>query len=90
MCALAVPSLVALFSHTRTSKLDLQLGELSYPIYVIHFGFVSTLLHTKIKLPLDISTYWAIIALTVILAVLMHAFVQIRVDRWRQRRFVLN
>ena len=90
MCALAIPTIVALFSHTRTNKIDQQLGALSYPIYVIHYGFVSTLLHTQIKLPLNISTYSATIALTVTLAICMHACIQIRVDLWRQRRFMSN
>lgn len=88
MCLLAVPGIIALFAHTRSSRLDLQLGELSYPIYVVHYAFVSTLLHTGIALPDGLSTYWTILTLTVLSGLAMHLLIQRPVDRWREQRFV--
>lgn len=90
MCMLAVPAIIALFAHTRTSQLDLQLGELSYPLYVVHYGFVSTLLHTKIVLPYELSTYWTILTLTVLTAILLHVLIQRPMDRWREQLFVTH
>ena len=88
MCLLAIPAIVALFSHTRTIPLDRALGELSYPIYVVHYGFVSTLLHTKLTLPSHLSTFWTTLTLTIFTALMLHFFIQRPVDRWRERSFV--
>lgn len=88
MCLLAIPAIIALFFHTKSSRLDLILGELSYPIYVVHYGFVSTLIHTKVLLPNGLSSYWTVLTLTVLSSLILHFFIQRPVDRWREKYFV--
>lgn len=88
LCALTFPALISLFSTTKNSGIDHQLGELSYPVYVVHYAFVSTLLHTGVLKPWGIPVFWVILILTLLAAFLMHKFVQIPVDRFRIGRFV--
>jgi peptidoglycan/LPS O-acetylase OafA/YrhL len=69
--------IVFLFAYFRDHKVDRFIGELSYPIYLIHFTVALTL-ESFFRLP-GVPT-----ALTVIvLAVLFHVFVLKRYERWR-------
>jgi len=87
MVLLAFPMVIAAFSWTKDNKVDRLLGELSYPLYVVHYGFVSALIHTNIELPYGISSYWATIIISSLCAVILVFCVQAPVDRWRTKRF---
>lgn len=72
------------FVLTRTSVLDRWVGELSYPIYMIHFPIMH--LAQGLDLP---KPYGPVVAMvSVPLAVLMFLLVQRPIDAWRTRRYV--
>lgn len=80
---LSVPAIVGLFSWTARLQFDRMIGEFSYPIYISHYAFVSTLLHTKLGLPFNMAPFWPILILTVTAAVLIHVAIQRPVDKIR-------
>jgi peptidoglycan/LPS O-acetylase OafA/YrhL len=88
MCLLAVPAIIALFGHTRTYRLDFFLGELSFPIYLIHYAFVSTLVHTQVAMPFGLSTFSVVLGLTITTALVLNYLVQIPLDKWRHNSFL--
>jgi peptidoglycan/LPS O-acetylase OafA/YrhL len=77
---IAVP---ALFALTRDNKLDRTVGELSYPVYIMHFPVLIILKTTGIPSWLGIGTATALATLAVGGAVFW--LVDRPVDRWRHR-----
>ena len=86
---LSVPAFVGLFYWTANLAIDRAIGELSYPIYISHYAFVSTLLHTKLELPLGLAPFWVIVLFTFSTAVLIHLVIQRPVDNYRVREFAV-
>jgi peptidoglycan/LPS O-acetylase OafA/YrhL len=81
--ALVAFSTPFLFLATRRSRLDAMLGELSYPIYLIHLPLQSVLLPLVGRaLPLGI---WSV-PLTIMASILFVMLVDRPLDRWRQAR----
>jgi peptidoglycan/LPS O-acetylase OafA/YrhL len=76
-----------IFALTRASKLDRMIGELSYPLYIVH-GLVIGLVFFFWERPQG-SLPWEIVAgaLSVVAAAAMFLVVDLPVDRWRHRRF---
>ena len=68
-----------LFASTANSLLDRYLGELSFPIYLIHYGFVAIFVHG------GGNGFWEVIACSVIFAVVSVHFVIKPIDRFRHR-----
>lgn len=75
-------TLPALFASTTRNKWDRMIGELSYPIYVLH---VPVWFYLFKDWPTDIRA--AIVAVaTVALSIPVYYFIQMPIDRWRQQR----
>nr|WP_294942349.1 acyltransferase [uncultured Mucilaginibacter sp.] len=85
MCyhALLVVSIPLLFKYLKNDKLDAQIGELSYPIYISHI-FVAMFLKSITSGPL--SSGWAIALFTIILSLGLIKFIAAPMERYRQRR----
>ena len=85
--ALAMPFL---FTASKTSKLDRWIGELSYPLYVVH-GLVLGLIFGKFHRP-GSDLAWDVAAGLLSLAAAAALFVLIDrpVDDWRHRRYSLR
>lgn len=72
-----------LFNYLKKSKLDNQIGELSYPVYISHLGVAmvcGVLPFTFLR------SGWAIALLTVIIAYLLNKFIAYPIERFRQSR----
>lgn len=83
--ALAV-GMATLFSLTKNWRLDRQIGELSYPLYISHFLVIWTAGYFFA----DLSTAPARMALIVaamLAALALRVWVDVPVDRFRQTRF---
>ena len=83
--ALLAAGIPVLFSLTRDWRLDRQIGELSYPLYVSHFlviwiaGYVFADLSTT-------TARMALVASAVLVALALRRWVDLPVDRYRQKR----
>lgn len=79
-----------LFSRTKENRLDRYLGELSYPIYIVHFPVIWLLVWVRVHHPSPGITAnritWAAITFTVLgSCLLLHGVID-PVERLRQRR----
>lgn len=73
--AVAVSSIPWLFEISRKNEIDRFLGELSYPIYLVHFLVGAFVSDSRIAL-----------AGTVVASVLLYALIDRPINRWRQSR----
>jgi len=80
-------SLPALFEASKDSLLDRNIGELSYPIYAIHYVFVELFAFRTIPSSLAASI---VLSLTLVHAIALYWFVQRPVDRSRQGHFAVD
>ncbi len=76
--AMAVPHL---FLLSRDCRLDRFVGDLSYPVYIVHF-LVLALLERLADMPATPEA----LGLTLAAALLLHLGLERPIDRWRQRR----
>ena len=83
MNLVALLALPALFHFSREVKWDRWIGELSYPVYLIHLPVQVTL--DAIWTPTDATTALGI-ALIVTLSILLVQLVVTPLDQWRERR----
>jgi peptidoglycan/LPS O-acetylase OafA/YrhL len=83
LVAFVVLALPALFEASKDSVLDMSIGELSYPIYVLHYVFVEIFAFKSIS-----AGYVGgmVMSLTLAHAIALYWFVQRPVDRFRQAR----
>lgn len=72
--ACAAISIPWLFERTKNIALDRFLGELSYPIYIVHV-FMGHFAGSRLAL-----------LLTIVCSVLLHLLIEKPIDRWRQSR----
>ncbi len=79
---LAIPFL---FRATNRNTLDRLLGELSYPVYIVHFTVILAIDHL---LGLHVGVLRGIVIMTIVLmlAAALYYSVDRPVDAWRQRR----
>jgi peptidoglycan/LPS O-acetylase OafA/YrhL len=79
-------SVPMVFTATKHDRFDRVVGELSYPLYLVH-GIVQGAIFFKFGAPQG-HVGWAITAVSasVIVAMLLHVFVERPVEGGRQRR----
>jgi peptidoglycan/LPS O-acetylase OafA/YrhL len=82
LMALCVPFV---FSLTKHWKVDRWIGELSYPIYIVH-GVVGAVIAKLVNAheQTDVKA-WQLLLATIPVAIAIRIFVEDPIDRWRQR-----
>jgi peptidoglycan/LPS O-acetylase OafA/YrhL len=69
------------FLATKNIKLDYMLGELSYPMYIIHTSVIKAIKGWGYNKNLNYSFF--IIAMTIIISIMMVAFIERPMDKFR-------
>lgn len=74
-----VPKLFELTKHSKTDKL---IGELSYPMYIVHYPVLMYLGGTTIS-----KTYLGItcLVITIVISLLLHFSLEKPIEKWRQK-----
>lgn len=80
-------SLCPLFQFTKSFNIDRTLGELSYPIYVVHWPIVRYLITDH---RVTAQGTLLIIALTLLAATALHLLIERPVEKWRTRPSLLS
>ncbi len=83
-------SLPFLFSVTKNWSYDRLIGELSYPLYLVHGFVIGIFLNLKGVSKGSFETEWIIIVLSVGVAALVYLFVDAPVERFRRRLEVMD
>jgi len=73
-------SIPFLFKFLKGSKLDSQIGELSYPMYISHL--LVSLIYTKFTN----HSMWMVTVLTILLSLLLNRFIAVPTEKYRQAR----
>ncbi len=74
-----------IFSLTKNWKIDRWIGELSYPVYIVHFVVGAVIAKIHNSQDLESVKGWQLLLATIPVAVLIRLLVEEPVDRWRQR-----
>ena len=74
--------IVPVFHYTRSSTWDRAIGELSYPIYVVHFPIVTILLTSQRG---TLAGSLVVVGVSVAAALALHLVIERPVDAWRAR-----
>ncbi len=82
--AFAVPFI---FEATKRSWLDREIGELSYPLYLVHSLVVGLVYYRWTGPQGVIPDAWAAAVLSIIAAFAMRQIVEVPVERWRNKTF---
>ena len=71
-----------LFELTKHSKADRLIGELSYPLYIVHFPVLIYLWGCNIK-----QSHLGLLcfSITLVISILIHFIVERPIDKWRQK-----
>jgi peptidoglycan/LPS O-acetylase OafA/YrhL len=72
-----------LFNFQKNNKIDTQIGELSYPVYIVHMAVLMIC-----ALSFMPKSAWFMILLTIFIAYLLNKFVASPIEKLRQRRLV--
>jgi peptidoglycan/LPS O-acetylase OafA/YrhL len=76
-----------LFEFSRRVRWDRQLGELSYPLYLLHWPVAGTLAHLTAGVRSSSIAYPIVaVATAIVAAILINRYIVAPVDRWRQLR----
>jgi peptidoglycan/LPS O-acetylase OafA/YrhL len=82
LMAVCVPFVFAL---TKSWRIDRWIGELSYPIYIVHVVAGAVLAKVVNAQGLDDVKGWQLLLATVPLAIFIRICIEDPIDRWRQR-----
>jgi peptidoglycan/LPS O-acetylase OafA/YrhL len=78
-------SLPFMFEATKNVRIDREIGEISYPLYVVH-GLVVGLVYFRWSGPQgSVPDAWAAVTLSVFAAYIMRQFVEVPIERWRNK-----
>ena len=80
---LVVMAIPYLFIFSKNNRLDMSVGELSYPIYISHM-FIILFVHRA--LPPTFNNGWFIALATILFSLLLNRFVADPIEKIRQRR----
>jgi peptidoglycan/LPS O-acetylase OafA/YrhL len=81
LVALALPFI---FEATKQSVWDRRIGNLSYPVYLLHEPIADALAR------LNVVNGYAVLVATVVVSVAVVHWVEGPIDRWRQQRISLR
>ncbi|MBK7669081.1 MAG: hypothetical protein IPJ32_18115 [Sphingobacteriaceae bacterium] len=74
-----------LFELTKNSKADRLIGELSYPLYIVHYPVLIYVWGLKLEEHLvGLSCF----SITLVISIAIHFLVERPVDKWRQKLVV--
>jgi peptidoglycan/LPS O-acetylase OafA/YrhL len=85
ICAVAAISIPFIFELTKSIKWDRWIGNLSYPVYIIHSAVImlcANYLHNK--------SSWIVALLTLVIAILMNLLLEEPLEKLRAARLVRN
>lgn len=82
--AITFISLPALFAHVSKLRIDKNLGELCYPMYLVH-AFVLLIVGAN-SFPKSWGTGIPTVLLTIILSILLNKLLLVPIEKWRQKR----
>ncbi|MGK0249204.1 MAG: peptidoglycan/LPS O-acetylase OafA/YrhL [Oleispira sp.] len=75
-----------LFDSTKNNKIDRYIGELSYPIYIVHI----LVIYFVNKMPISGSLSFFVIIGSVIISILLNKFIQEKIEKIRIYNFKEN
>lgn len=74
-----------LFSFTRHFRADRSVGELSYPVYLLHYTIALAVMSSEISVSLAAKYVGIVVAaITVVVSILLQLLVLNRLEDWRQ------
>jgi peptidoglycan/LPS O-acetylase OafA/YrhL len=77
-----------IFKMTKNIKIDTQIGDLSYPVYISHI-FVFFILKA-IKVPILNNMGLILSTSTILFSILLNLSINSRIEKYRQSRLILN
>ena len=83
LTGLSIPSL---FLLTKNSKMDNRIGDLSYPIYIVHMLIIYVTSLMIMKLDLQIEKGLIVVILTVVVSYVLVKLVSDPIEKFRQSR----
>lgn len=84
-----IVALPLIFTISKNWDFDRKIGDLSYPIYLMHYIFVILLHHNKVLLNLGIEQKAAVIVfLSLVHGFIIYNFIQKPIDIYRTKHFV--
>jgi len=81
-------SLPSLFAHFAKNKLDKFLGDLCYPVYLLH-AFVLLIVAAN-SFPKTYGTGFPTFILTITFSILLNKYLLVPIEKWRQLRIKSN
>ncbi|UCG79788.1 MAG: acyltransferase, partial [Desulfobacterales bacterium] len=69
------------FNLTKDKKVDQFLGNISYPIYIVHFLIIA-----MVREYLEEYSFWFLLMLVLCVSTMLYCVVDAPINRWRQRR----
>lgn len=74
-------SIPILFNYDKKNKLDNRIGELSYPVYIVHYVVIVLMGIAFTNIP-----GWLIVTITILVSYLLNKFIASPIEKYRQRR----
>jgi peptidoglycan/LPS O-acetylase OafA/YrhL len=78
-----VIALPSLFSLTRYNKIDRMIGDLSYPVYIMHYPLYILIRNMHISKYITLGSAVAIVA--IVIGCIVYFCIDQPIDRWRHK-----